>query len=167
MAKNNGLIVVVSGLLVGAAGFFIYRSWKSKKDTQKLLEEQGKKKSGEEQGKDVGNIKKVEDNSKELGLGEKVPTKVDTIASMPFKYKNEDNVDSGATRILLSKIGTRLREKPNTTSKILAIVQKANVQLSELPPANRISEGKLTWFYVQQEGTNNKGWVRSDVVKAV
>jgi hypothetical protein len=31
-------------------------------------------------------------------------------------------------------------------------------------PATPITEGKNIWFYVQQEGTDNKGWVRSDVV---
>jgi hypothetical protein len=174
MAKNNGLIVVVSGLLVGAAGFFIYRSFKSKKETQRLLDEQEKQKLDEDKkAKGENVVKGIADTIKTnlfkgLGLGEKVQTQ---------EVKQvEATKNLNSTSVLYSKVGTRLREKPNSSSTIVATIQKAKVKLNKLPfigggmfglsgvPATPITEGKNIWFYVQQEGTDNKGWVRSDVV---
>lgn len=173
MAKNNGVIAIVSIALVGAAGFFIYRSMKSKKDTQKLLDEQEKQKLEEEKkAKGENLVKGIGSNIlsnlyKGLGIGEKVKTQE------VKEVEATKNLNSSS--VLYSKVGTRLRKEPNTNSTIVAIVQKAKVKLNKLPfvggafglggvPAIPVVEGKNTWFYVQQEGTDNKGWVRSDVV---
>jgi hypothetical protein len=174
MAKNNGVIAIVSLVLVGATGFFIYRSLKSKKETQKILDEQEKQKLDEEKkAKGENLVKGIADTIKTniykgLGLGEKVQTQE---AKQGEVTKNLNN-----SSVLYSKVGTRLREKPNASSTIVATIQKSKVKLNKLPfvgsgmlglggvVATPVPEGKNIWFYVQQEGTDNKGWVRSDVV---
>jgi hypothetical protein len=173
MANKNGIIAIVSVALVGAAGFFIYRSIKSKKDTQKLLDEQEKQKLEEDKKAKGENLVKgigsdiLSNLYKGLGLGEKVKTQEDKQVEAT---KNLNN-----SRVLYSKVGTRLRKEPNSNSTIVAVVQKSRVKLNKLPfvggtlglggvVATPVPEGKNIWFYVQQEGTDNKGWVRSDVV---
>lgn len=187
MTKKNSIIAIVSVALASAAGYFIYRSFKSKKETNKLLEEETRKQEvesatepqnntiSEQEKKEKGLkvAKAIGDDIKSkiwrgLGLGEKVETK--------SVKENELIKNLGKSSVLYSKVGTRLRENPNTTSKIVATIQKAKVKLTKLPfvgstmfgvggtPATPVTEGKNIWFYVQQEGTDNKGWVRSDVV---
>ena len=144
MKKTNYLIPTLSLLFLGVAAFFVVKGINTKKN----------KKDESKPKKRVGSII-VADPTKE----EPFPTELEELTKKKV-----------AASELISKAGTRLREKPSTSSTIVKSLAKG-LKLKRVPksPINFLAnvpvpDGENYWVYVQVENALTKGYVRTDVV---
>jgi len=147
MKKTNYLIPTLSLLFLGVAAFFIVKGIDAKKSKKDKKDEEKPKKR-------VGSII-VDDPTKE----EPFPTELEELT------KNKI-----ASNVLISKAGTRLREKPSTSSTIVKSLA-SGLKLKRVPnnPINflanlPVKDGNNYWVYVQIENALTKGYVRTDAV---
>ena len=80
------------------------------------------------------------------------PPVIDPVIDPEYEYPDEEEVDQVTTRS-----GTRLREKPTTSSKILK-TYSSGVSLTVIESED-MPDG--TWYQISSP---MRGWVRSDVV---
>jgi hypothetical protein len=144
MKKTNYLIPTLSLLFLGVAAFFIVKGI----DTKKPKGDKSKKKDNDS-GDSGGGTSNEKPNT----------TEIEDITKNKL-----------AAKVLTSKAGTRLREKPSTSSTIVKSLAKG-LKLKRVPksPINFLAnvpvpDGENYWVYVQVENALTKGYVRTDVV---
>jgi hypothetical protein len=147
MKKTNYLIPTLSILFLGVAAFFIVKGIDAKKSKKDKKDEDKPKKR-------VGSII-VGDPTKE----EPFPSEIEDITQKKL-----------AAKVLISKAGTRLREKPSTSATIVKSLAKG-IKLNRVPnnPINflanlPVKDGDNYWVYVQIDNALTKGYVRTDAV---
>ena len=171
MKKKNYLIPILSIAFIGTAAFFIFKSLKIKKEKQKL--------GDKDKDKDQNVNQNVDTNTGATNQGvlfdvlKNIFVKKDNpVTEQPI---NEADKKKLAAQVLFSKNGTRLRENPNSTSKILETLPKKGIKLTRALTPNfltnlsetiaPVKEGNYTWVLVISETPKKvRGWVRLDVV---
>jgi len=136
---NTTVIVIVSVLLVGVAGYFIYRGVKSSSDLKKKLGE-----------------KKPDGTSTITDAGATSTTTTTTTQDLPVS-----NVPVGGGQAITSvtaKTQTLLRKTPSGTG----VVIKKHVKPTKYDVIQEVKSGIFT-FYKVTDGTT-EGFIRSDQV---
>jgi hypothetical protein len=144
MKKTNYLIPTLSVLFLGVAAFFIV---KGIEDTKKAKKDKKDKKDDDASGGSTNTNTSTQSSGIEDITQKKLTAKV-----------------------LISKAGTRLREKPSTSGTIVKSLAKG-IKLNRVPnnPINflanlPVKDGDNYWVYVQIDNALTKGYVRTDVV---
>ena len=168
MKKKNYLIPILSIAFIGTAAFFIFKSLNIKKEKQKLKDKAAADKAAADPNTGATN--------QGVGLFDVLKNifvqKDNTVSEQPI---NEADKKKLAAQVLFSKNGTRLRENPNSTSKILETLPKKGIKLTRALTPNfltnlsetiaPVKEGNYTWVLVISETAKKvRGWVRLDVV---
>jgi len=143
-----GLIVGISVLLVGVAGFFIYKGIKSSKDAQKKLEEEAKKR--EAQGSTT--------TTTSDGNASATTTTTETT---PQVQQQTTPPPSGL--VIQPKGQSILRESTSTLSKKLTTFS-SGVQIQVQGIAN---VGGYTWYKITDPKSGLVGYIRADVVNVI
>jgi len=176
MKKKNYLIPILSIAFIGTAAFFIFKSLKIKKEKQRLGNKGAAEKAAAE--KAAADKAAADPNTGATNQGvfdvlKNIFVKKDNpVSEQPI---NDADKKKLAAQVLFSKNGTRLREKPNSTSSILETLPKKGIKLIRvfipnfqmlMPlPVAPVREGNYTWVLVESTTAKKvRGWVRLDVV---
>lgn len=150
MKKTNYLIPTLSLLFLGVAAFFIVKGINTKKNKK-----EGSKQNANDGGGEQG------------GSGANTSTQSSNDTGLATENITEKKI---AAKVLTSKAGTRLREKPSTSSTIVKSLAKG-LKLKRVPnsPINflanlPVKDGENYWVYVQLDNSLTKGFVRTDAV---
>jgi lipopolysaccharide export LptBFGC system permease protein LptF len=171
MKKKNYLIPILSIAFIGTAAFFIFKSLKIKKEKQRLKEKD------KDVDKNVNQNVDTNTDTTNQGVFYDVLKNIFVKKDNPVSEQPINDADKKklAAQVLFSKNGTRLRENPNSTSKILETLPKKGIKLTRvfspniqtmlILPNAPVKEGNYTWVLVISETAKKvRGWVRLDVV---
>jgi hypothetical protein len=171
MKKKNYLIPILSIAFIGTAAFFIFKSLKIKKEKQRLGDKAAADKAAADKAAADPNTSAT--NQGLFDVLKNIFVKKDNpVAEQPI---NDADKKKLAAQVLFSKNGTRLSEKPNSTSSILETLPKKGIKLIRvfipnfqmLTPLSvaPVKEGNYTWVLVESTTAKKvRGWVRLDDV---
>lgn len=121
MKKKNYLIPILSIAFIGTAAFFIFKSLNIKKEKQKLGDKAATDKAAADKAAADPNTGATNQGVLFDVLKNIFVKKDNPVTEQPI---NDADKKKLAAQVLFSKNGTRLRENPNSTSKILETLPK-------------------------------------------